>query len=54
MTKEQYNILINLIDEYGEAEEEFGVFCCNTTCESVNSAYSEILNYLNTLIEERN
>jgi Tfp pilus assembly protein PilF len=51
MTKEQYEILIDLIDKFGEVEENFGDFCCNTNREIANNAYSEIVNYLNSICE---
>jgi hypothetical protein len=51
MTTEQREYLMNLIEEYGEAEERFGDFCSNNNVNDVNDAYYKIVDFLDSICE---
>jgi hypothetical protein len=42
MTKEQCNELLTLVNDYGDAEEIFGNFVCETNRIEANNLYSDI------------
>jgi hypothetical protein len=51
MNKDQYNILMSLINAYGEAEENFGDVGSKENEKIANDLYLEIQEYLNYLYE---
>lgn len=46
MTIKEYNDLINLIEEYGDACENFGDFCCDRNADECDKAIRKIREFL--------
>jgi hypothetical protein len=52
MTKAQFEIALDLINAYGDAEYHFGDFNCNTNREEANDLYNSLKDFLEGLIQE--